>query len=309
VKVLTARAVALRLLLLTGLLLATIALGVCAGPSAPHGVDALRALVADDATPAADIVLRVRLPRVLLAAVVGAALAAAGALFQALLRNPLADPYVLGVSGGAAVGGILALSFGPALGFGAQAVPPAAFAGALLTTAVLVLDPVIRSSSGTRLLDEDGERVLRLRLLPLATLVTPNLSEAAALSGLSVTDPESMLAAARCIAELGPEAVLVTGGHLGGADVVDVLVHDSKEHVWRYPRIESKGTHGTGCTLSAAVTAGLAQGRTLHRATLDAIEYVRRAIAKAPGIGRGDGPLDPFPDPIKATPPVRSAPE
>jgi iron complex transport system permease protein len=136
-RVLTARGVALRLSLLALLLLAAMALGVCAGPSAPHGTAALRELMSDDGGAAADIVLRVRLPRVMLAAVVGAALAAAGALFQALLRNPLADPYVLGVSGGAAVGGILALSFGPALGWSAQAVPPAAFAGALLTTAVL----------------------------------------------------------------------------------------------------------------------------------------------------------------------------
>jgi iron complex transport system permease protein len=136
-RVLTARGVALRLSRLALLPLAAMALGVCAGPSAPHGTAALRELMSDDGGAAADIVLRVRLPRVMLAAVVGAALAAAGALFQALLRNPLADPYVLGVSGGAAVGGILALSFGPALGWSAQAVPPAAFAGALLTTAVL----------------------------------------------------------------------------------------------------------------------------------------------------------------------------
>ncbi|MEM7409938.1 MAG: iron ABC transporter permease [Myxococcota bacterium] len=137
-KVLSARAAALRLVGLAGLLLFVVALGVIAGPSALHPGDAFRALFGSLEAPAIeDIVWRVRLPRVALAAVVGAALAVSGVLFQALLRNPLADPYVLGVSGGAAVGGILALSFGPALGWGASAVPPAAFAGALLTTATL----------------------------------------------------------------------------------------------------------------------------------------------------------------------------
>src|SRR5262249_25937773 len=107
VKVLTARAAALRLALLAALVLASIALGLVAGPSSLSPGAALRALWSDHGGVAADIALRVRLPRVVLAAVVGAALAVAGALFQALLRNPLADPYVLGVSGGAAVGGIL----------------------------------------------------------------------------------------------------------------------------------------------------------------------------------------------------------
>jgi iron complex transport system permease protein len=138
VKVLTARAVALRLALLAALLLGSMLLGLVAGPSALRPGEALHALWAPEhAGVASDIALRVRLPRVLLAAAVGAALAVAGALFQALLRNPLADPYVLGVSGGAAVGGILALSLGSAFGWGAAAAPPAAFAGALVTTAAL----------------------------------------------------------------------------------------------------------------------------------------------------------------------------
>ena len=137
-KVLTARAAAGWLAVLGAALAGAVVLGLASGPSALAVGDALRALVDPEASGAnADIVLRIRLPRVLLAAAVGAALAVAGALFQALLRNPLADPYVLGVSGGAALGGILALSFGPALGWGAATVPPAAFAGALLATAFL----------------------------------------------------------------------------------------------------------------------------------------------------------------------------
>ena len=149
-KVLTARAAALRLAALAALLAVALVLGLAAGPSELGARQALRALV-DPAADAsrADIVLRVRLPRVLLAALVGASLSVAGALFQALLRNPLADPFVLGVSGGAAVGGVLALS----LGGGAAAVPPAAFAGALLTTAVLYAVAGRRGRvSGTQLL-------------------------------------------------------------------------------------------------------------------------------------------------------------
>ena len=136
-KVLTGRAAARSLAWLGLGLVAALVLGLAVGPSELRGFEALRALVAPDDGAKADILLRVRLPRVLLAAAVGASLAVAGALFQALLRNPLADPFVLGVSGGAALGGMLVLALGPAVGLGGAAVPPAAFAGALITTAVL----------------------------------------------------------------------------------------------------------------------------------------------------------------------------
>ena len=123
---------------LGAVLLSALLLGLAAGPSG-LGVGEILSVLADrDATgPAADIVLRVRLPRVLLGALVGACLAVSGVLFQAMLRNPLADPYVLGVSGGAALGGILVLSLGSAVGLGYEAVPPAAFAGCLITIALL----------------------------------------------------------------------------------------------------------------------------------------------------------------------------
>jgi iron complex transport system permease protein len=120
------------------LLAACVALGVASGPSPLSAGEVLRVLAGVDAPDAArDIVLRIRLPRVALAVLVGASLSVSGVLFQALLRNPLADPYVLGVSGGAALGGIAVLALGGALGLGAGAVPPAAFAGALLTLALL----------------------------------------------------------------------------------------------------------------------------------------------------------------------------
>jgi iron complex transport system permease protein len=138
VRRLTPSRVAFSLLALTALLVASLWVGAVAGPSSLDVGDVMRVLLDRDAAgPAGDIVWRVRLPRVALAALVGACLAVAGVLFQALLRNPLADPFVLGVSGGAAVGGIAAMSLGATLGFGYAAVPPAAFAGAMLTTFVL----------------------------------------------------------------------------------------------------------------------------------------------------------------------------
>jgi iron complex transport system permease protein len=140
VRVLTPKRVAAVLAALLAALLAAAFLGVAAGPSALGVGEIADALLAPERVgAAADIVLRVRLPRVLLAALVGAALAVSGVLFQALLRNPLADPYVLGVSGGAAVGGILVMSLGAGFGLGQSAVPPGAFAGAIITTVVLYL--------------------------------------------------------------------------------------------------------------------------------------------------------------------------
>jgi iron complex transport system permease protein len=137
-KVVTLKRVAAVLATLLVMLLGAAFLGVVAGPSPLGPGEIVSAFTDPDrAGPAADIVLRVRLPRVLLAALVGAALAVAGVLFQALLRNPLADPYVLGVSGGAAVGGILVMSLGSAVGLGQGAVPPGAFAGAIITTVML----------------------------------------------------------------------------------------------------------------------------------------------------------------------------
>lgn len=137
-KVLTPAKVLVTLALLFALLLVALLVGLIVGPSAVTPQDVGNVLFGEPASSAtADIVLRVRLPRIVLAAVVGAALAVSGVLFQALLRNPLADPYVLGVSGGAALGGIAVLSLGSSIGLGYAAVPPAAFAGALATTFLL----------------------------------------------------------------------------------------------------------------------------------------------------------------------------
>lgn len=156
-----------------------------------------------------------------------------------------------------------------------------------------VLDPVMVATSGDRLLDRPAEGALRDELVPLARLVTPNLEEARILTGVEVVTEDDMRAAARALVEMGAGAALLKGGHLEG-DAVDLLWDGVEEHVWRKPRIVTRHTHGTGCTLSAAVTAGLARGRTLAEAVDAAVRWVARAIATAPELGAGRGPVNHF---------------
>ena len=155
-----------------------------------------------------------------------------------------------------------------------------------------VCDPVMIATSGDRLLDPAGEAVYREALLPLARLVTPNLDEAAVLVGFPVTDPESMLAAGHALLKLGARAALVKGGHLTTARLVDLLVTTDGVRRYEHDRLATTSTHGTGCTLSAAITAGLALGRDLERAVTDALDFLQRALRSAPGLGRGHGPLN-----------------
>ncbi|MBI3666254.1 MAG: bifunctional hydroxymethylpyrimidine kinase/phosphomethylpyrimidine kinase [Acidobacteria bacterium] len=155
----------------------------------------------------------------------------------------------------------------------------------------LVVDPVMISKHGTALIAEDARQSLAGRLLPVTFLVTPNLNEAAALAGMKVADVKAMEEAARRIAGLGPKAVLVKGGHLT-EDAVDVLYYQGRIQKFAARRIESKDTHGTGCTYSAAITAELAKGRELEAAIETAKRYITRAIAESPGLGRGCGPVD-----------------
>jgi hydroxymethylpyrimidine/phosphomethylpyrimidine kinase len=154
-----------------------------------------------------------------------------------------------------------------------------------------VMDPVMVSTSGARLLDPDTEASLVERLMPLATLITPNLHEAAILVGEPLETVEHMSSAAKRLVEFGAGAALIKGGHLAG-DAVDLLWDGAQERVWRRTRIDTKHTHGTGCTLSAAVTAGLALGESVHAAVDRAIRFVVRAIESAPGLGGGHGPLN-----------------
>ncbi len=156
-----------------------------------------------------------------------------------------------------------------------------------------VLDPVMVATSGDRLLDDDAERSLADRLLPLALVVTPNLHEAGILTGRDVRTFADMGAAARELVRLGAGAALVKGGHLEG-DAVDLLWDGRDEHVWRKPRLDTRHTHGTGCTLSAAVAAGLAKGLPLAVAVDRAVRWVALAIQTAPGLGGGHGPVNHF---------------
>jgi hydroxymethylpyrimidine/phosphomethylpyrimidine kinase len=155
----------------------------------------------------------------------------------------------------------------------------------------LVIDPVIVSKHGHPLLAPGGVDMLTRELLPLATLVTPNLDEAAALTGLRVAGPEDMHDAAAAILALGAGAVLVKGGHLPGP-AADLLA-DGREEIWlTRPRIDTPNTHGTGCTLSAAIAAHLAAGLTVGDAVRAAKAFVTEAIAHALDLGGGIGPVD-----------------
>ncbi len=156
----------------------------------------------------------------------------------------------------------------------------------------LVVDPVIYSKSGGCLLDKKGIASLKLRLLPHATVTTPNVREAEALSGLTIRQTGDLVVAARRILELGPTAVLAKGSYLAGDSVTDCLVwHDGSE-TFTVSRNASRNTHGTGCTLASALATGLAQGLALNTAVQRALEYVQESIRTAPGLGKGYGPLN-----------------
>jgi hydroxymethylpyrimidine/phosphomethylpyrimidine kinase len=166
-----------------------------------------------------------------------------------------------------------------------------------------VLDPVMVATSGDRLLDADAEAAIMTALVPLATLVTPNLDEAEILVGFPVRAVSAMKRAASALVEAGAAAALVKGGHLAGDSVVDIFFDGRTARELRRPRLHTRSTHGTGCTLSAAVAAGLARGAALPAAVEHALDYVHRAIAQAPNLGRGNGPLNHL---VAALPPADS---
>ncbi len=156
----------------------------------------------------------------------------------------------------------------------------------------VVVDPVMVATSGARLLDPAAVDSLRRLLLPLATVLTPNVPEAEALTNMSIADEADMAEAARRLLGMGPKAVLLKGGHLDGESCADLLVTPEGAEIFRAPRIATRNTHGTGCTLASAIAAGLAQGMDLYAAVARAHAYVQAAIASAPGYGGGHGPLD-----------------
>lgn len=162
---------------------------------------------------------------------------------------------------------------------------------------VVVLDPVLVATSGDSLGTPDVVEAMRARLLPLATLVTPNIPEAARLAGLATpTDEEGMKAIAEAIHALGAEAVLVKGGHLAGAEAIDVLFDGHEHTVFAAERIDTRNTHGTGCTLSSAIAACLSQDTSLIEAIATAKDYLTEALARSSAlrVGGGQGPVHHF---------------
>ncbi len=191
----------------------------------------------------------------------------------------------------------------------AEDLAPAAFKSGMLANAAVasavaqairdhalrnyVLDPVMVATSGDVLLERDAIEVIRRELVPLAALITPNLHEAEILTGEEIADEDAMARAAEILVkDMGAQAALIKGGHLdSGERVVDIL-YDGNVRAFRARRLDTTSTHGTGCTLSAAITAQLARGESLHAAVRRSIDYVHNAIATAPGLGSGHGPLN-----------------
>ena len=158
----------------------------------------------------------------------------------------------------------------------------------------VVLDTVMIAKSRAQLLDADAIGALRTQLVPLANVITPNVPEAEALTGLTIASVDDLRLAARRLVEMGARAALVKGGHLSGP-AIDVLWDGRAMTELTAERVESRHTHGTGCTLSSAIAAQLALGRSLEDACRAAKAYVTLAIQQAPGLGRGHGPLQHFP--------------
>lgn len=157
----------------------------------------------------------------------------------------------------------------------------------------LVVDPVMVAKGGARLIREDACETLMKELIPLAFVLTPNIPEAEVLSGLKITGPEDMRAAAAAINRLGAHHVVIKGGHLSG-DATDILYDGRQFHTFTVERIETKDTHGTGCTFSAAIATGLAAGKTVYDAVDTAKKYIQAAIKYAWRIGGGHGPTNHF---------------
>lgn len=160
------------------------------------------------------------------------------------------------------------------------------------SAAPAVIDPVMVAKGGHPLLAEAAVAAVRDLMIPRAALLTPNAPEAEALTGLEVRDLDGQRRAGGALLALGARAVLMKGGHVPGDTVLDLLLTPAGETVLEGPRVETRHTHGTGCTLASACAAGLARGLPLERAVAEAWAYVAEAIRRAPGLGGGHGPLD-----------------
>lgn len=157
----------------------------------------------------------------------------------------------------------------------------------------IILDPVMVTKGGVYILDRGAEEAMIEHLLPRATLITPNATEAEALVGDLVRDADGQDQAALALLAMGPQAALVKGGHIDGKILRDLLVtKDGARHEFTGPRIETTSTHGTGCTMASAIATGIAQGMDMAQAVARARAYVQKAIETAPGYGHGHGPLN-----------------
>lgn len=164
----------------------------------------------------------------------------------------------------------------------------------------VVVDPVVRSTSGYDLVDDAALESLVKRLFPLASVVTPNAAEVERITGIKIKDRETMEKAARSMAALGPRAVLVKGGDMDNERANDLLLDDEGTVLFSSERIRSTSTHGTGCTLASALACLLARGFSLREAVPIIKRYLVEAIRTAPGLGRGHGPLNHFPPRFKS---------
>ena len=156
----------------------------------------------------------------------------------------------------------------------------------------IVLDPVMISKSGTKLINNSAIRYLKKLLLPMSNLVTPNIPEAEALTGYSISNKKEMIKAAKKILNMGSENVLLKGGHLKNKMIFDILATKQGIKVFTKRKIRTKNTHGTGCTLSSALATCLSQKKNIVKSCEISIRYVDKAIASAPGYGKGFGPLN-----------------
>lgn len=155
-----------------------------------------------------------------------------------------------------------------------------------------IVDPVMTAKGGQHLLSPEAVDAVRALMIPRAALLTPNAPEAEALTGLPVADLDGQRRAGEALLTAGAKAVLVKGGHVPGETVVDLLVTPEGETTFAGPRIDTRHTHGTGCTLASACAAGVARGLPLAQAVAEAWAYTAEAVRRAPGLGRGHGPLD-----------------
>ena len=155
-----------------------------------------------------------------------------------------------------------------------------------------VVDPVMIAKGGASLLPDAAVEAVKSLMIPRAALLTPNAPEAEALTGLSVRDLDGQRRAGEALLALGARAVLMKGGHVDGPTVIDLLMTPDGETALEAERIDTRHTHGTGCTLASACAAGIAKGLPLQTAVAEAWAYVAEAIRRAPGLGQGHGPLD-----------------